>query len=42
MEQARELLLDAASEIIASYREHGRQRPIGSGHEVTVDPALAA
>lgn len=44
VDEARELLLDAAHEMIASYREQGRELPIGSGHaeQVTIDLAPAA
>jgi predicted RNase H-like HicB family nuclease len=43
VEEARELLLDAAHEMIASYRDQGRQPPIGGGHveQVTIDLAAA-
>jgi hypothetical protein len=43
VEEARELLLDAASEMIASYRNEGREPPIGGGHaeQVTIDLAAA-
>ena len=39
----RELLLDAAREMIASYRDEGREPPIGGGHaeQVTIDLAAA-
>jgi predicted RNase H-like HicB family nuclease len=44
VEEAREMLLDAAREMIASYRDQGRTPPIGSGHaeQVTIDLAPAA
>jgi len=32
VEEARAMLRDAASEVIASYRDEGREPPIGSGH----------
>lgn len=32
VEEAREMLLDAAREMIASYRDEGREPPIGGGH----------
>ena len=32
VEQARAMLLDAAQEMVASYREEGREPPIGAGH----------
>jgi predicted RNase H-like HicB family nuclease len=43
VEEARELLLDAAREMIASYRDEGRDPPIGGGHaeQVTIDLAAA-
>lgn len=43
VEEARELLLDAARELIASYRDEGREPPIGGGHaeQVTIDLAAA-
>jgi predicted RNase H-like HicB family nuclease len=42
-DEARELLLDAAREMIASYRDEGREPPIGGGHveQVTLDLAVA-
>jgi predicted RNase H-like HicB family nuclease len=41
IEEARELLLDAAREMIASYRDEGRDPPIG-GHTEQVTIELAA
>jgi len=43
VEEAREMLLDAAREMIASYRDEGREPPIGGGHaeKVTIDLAAA-
>ena len=32
VEEAREVLADAAREMIASYRAEGREPPIGPGH----------
>ena len=32
IDEAREMLLDAAHEMIVSYREQGRDAPIGGGH----------
>jgi predicted RNase H-like HicB family nuclease len=32
VEEARAMLRDAASEVIASYRDEGREPPIGGGH----------
>ena len=42
LEEARELLLDAAREMIASYREEGREPPIGGGHAEALTISLAA
>lgn len=44
IDEAREMLLDAAREMIASYREQGRTPPIGAGRaeQVTIDLAPAA
>lgn len=43
VEEARAMLLDAAREMIASYRDEGRERPIGGGHveQLTIDVAAA-
>ena len=43
VEEARELLLDAAREMVASYRDEERQSPIGGGHvePITIDLAAA-
>ena len=43
VEEARAMLLDAAREMIASYREEGKDPPIGGGHveRVTIDLAAA-
>ncbi len=43
VDEAREMLLDAAREMIASYRDQGREPPIGGGHaeRVTIDFAAA-
>lgn len=43
VEEAREMLLDAAREMVASYRDEGREPPIGGGHaeQVTIDLATA-
>jgi len=32
VDEARAMLLDAAREMLASYREEGREPPIGTGH----------
>lgn len=43
VEEAREMLLDAAREMLASYRDEGRQPPIGGGHvePITIDLTAA-
>jgi predicted RNase H-like HicB family nuclease len=43
VEEARSMLLDAAREMIASYRDEGREPPIGGGHveQITIDIAAA-
>jgi predicted RNase H-like HicB family nuclease len=43
VEEARAMLLDAAREMIASYRDEGREPPIGGGHveRLTIDVAAA-
>ena len=43
VDEARELLLDAAQEMLASYRDEGREPPIGGGHaeQITIDLAAA-
>ena len=43
VDEARVLLLDALREMIASYRDEGREPPIGGGHaeSITVDVAAA-
>ncbi len=43
IDEARELLLDAAREMIASYRDEGREPPIGGGHveSITIEHAAA-
>jgi predicted RNase H-like HicB family nuclease len=40
--EAREMLLDAAREMIASYRQEGREPPIGGGHVEPITIELAA
>ena len=42
VEETRELLLDAAREMIASYRDEGREPPIGGGHAERIEINLAA
>ncbi|HUR84793.1 MAG TPA: type II toxin-antitoxin system HicB family antitoxin [Solirubrobacteraceae bacterium] len=43
VEEARAMLLDAAHEMLASYRDEGREPPIGGGHveQLTIDVAVA-
>jgi predicted RNase H-like HicB family nuclease len=43
VQEAREMLIDAAREMIASYRDEGREPPIGGEHveQVTIDIAAA-
>jgi predicted RNase H-like HicB family nuclease len=41
-EEARAMLLDAAHEMIASYRDEGREPPIGSGQVEALTISLAA
>jgi predicted RNase H-like HicB family nuclease len=43
VEEARAMLLDAAREMVVSYRDEGRDPPIGGGHveQVTIDVAAA-
>jgi len=43
VEEARTMLLDAAREMVASYRAEGREPPIGGGHveRVTIDVSAA-
>jgi predicted RNase H-like HicB family nuclease len=43
VEEAHAMLLDAAREMVASYRDEGREPPIGGGHveQVTSDVAAA-
>lgn len=41
-EEARSMLLDAAREMIASYRDEGREPPIGGGHVEAMTISLAA
>lgn len=42
IEEARAMLLDAAHEMIATYRDEGREPPIGSGHAEALTISLAA
>jgi predicted RNase H-like HicB family nuclease len=41
LEEARLMLIDAAQEMIASYRDEGREPPIGGGHveQIKIDVA---
>ena len=43
VDEAREMLLDAAREMLASYHDEGREPPIGGGHveQLTIDIAAA-
>jgi predicted RNase H-like HicB family nuclease len=40
--EAREMLVDAAREMIASYHDEGREPPIGGGHVEALTISLAA
>jgi predicted RNase H-like HicB family nuclease len=42
VDEARAMLLDAAREMIASYREEGREPPIGGGHVEALTISLTA
>jgi predicted RNase H-like HicB family nuclease len=42
LEEAREMLVDAAQEMAASYREEGREPPIGGGRVESLKINLAA
>lgn len=42
IEEARAMLLDAAHEMIATYRDEGREPPIGGGHAEALTISLAA
>ena len=42
LDEAREMLVDAAREMVASYREEGREPPIGSGRVESLKIDLAA
>jgi predicted RNase H-like HicB family nuclease len=43
VDEARAMLLDAARDMLASYRDEGREPPIGGGHaeQLTIDVAAA-
>jgi predicted RNase H-like HicB family nuclease len=40
--EARERLIDAAREMVASYRDEGREPPIGGGHAEPITIRLVA
>jgi predicted RNase H-like HicB family nuclease len=42
VEEALEMLLDAAREMIVSYRDEGREPPIGGGHAEPITIGLEA
>jgi len=42
LEEARDMLLDAAHEMVASYRSEGREPPIGGGRVESLKIDLAA
>ena len=42
VEEARTMLLDAAQEMLASYRDEGREPPIGAGHVERMTITVAA
>jgi predicted RNase H-like HicB family nuclease len=42
VEEARAMLQDAAREMMASYRDEGREPPIGGGHVEPITIDLAA
>jgi predicted RNase H-like HicB family nuclease len=42
LDEARDMLLDAAREMVASYRQEGRKPPIGGGHVESVEIDFAA
>jgi len=42
VEEAREMLVDAAREMVASYIAEGRRPPIGSGHAEPITINVAA
>jgi predicted RNase H-like HicB family nuclease len=42
LDEARSMLLDAAQEMIALYRDEGREPPIGGGHVEALTIRLAA
>ncbi len=42
VDEAREMLIDAAQEMVASYRAVGRELPVGAGHAETITIDLAA
>ncbi len=42
LDEARDMLLDAANEMVASYRAEGREPPIGGGRVESLEIDLAA
>lgn len=42
IDEARSMLIDAARELAASYREEGREPPVGTGHAEQVTIVLPA
>jgi predicted RNase H-like HicB family nuclease len=42
LNEARDMLVDAAQEMVASYREEGREPPIGGGRVESLKITLAA
>jgi predicted RNase H-like HicB family nuclease len=42
LEEAREMLWDAEREMITSYRDEGREPPVGGGHVEPLTVSLAA
>jgi predicted RNase H-like HicB family nuclease len=42
LDEARGMLLDAAREMVASYRDEGREPPIGTGRVESIEIDLAA
>ncbi|MGZ6565192.1 MAG: type II toxin-antitoxin system HicB family antitoxin [Solirubrobacteraceae bacterium] len=42
LDEARAMLIDAANEMVASYRAEGREPPVGGGHVEQLEIDLAA
>jgi predicted RNase H-like HicB family nuclease len=42
LDEARAMLIDAANEMVASYRAEGREPPVGGGHVERVEIDIAA